>query len=195
MTFPPDYGLSRVQALMARITDSLIPSGGEPLERVEQASDYDCGLACLAMVLRLPDPRAVVPLVGREPEADVSHLTSDLGSLSRAGLTSEEISLVLFQASLPYLTWTNEQVFRDANIAWRWDLRDVLHVLREDDVREYLERGGTAILSVGSKNFRDGSHWVVANRGRLLDPARAGYHRYETLEECLPTAEAILVRV
>jgi hypothetical protein len=157
------------EARRVRLLASL--SGTRPIVRVESRGEWDCGFACLAMVLGTTVDD-VIREVGRDPDDDLSAISPDY---PHPGLIADEICRVLWDHDVRHLLWTTDALFDGPNpqcgfhhSAWRSHLRPVLHLTTCEHVNAHTRRGGVAILGMVGP---DHGHWVVADGKMLLDPS------------------------
>lgn len=165
---------------------------------VLQTNDYNCGSACLAMVLGTTVEDVEERLVRRHV-GELRDTVERNGGRPVIGLTSLEIACVLWDEGVAHLFLQSP----GDSVAADWFQR-VGHLLPcyryEDRVGAHLDAGGVAILGVPSLRSEDADHWIVAEGRRLLDPRDDGRGpAYRSLDdfsegEPLRVLEAILVR-
>lgn len=147
---------------------------------VEQTNRFNCGSACLAMVLH----RTV-------EEVEMLCLTRSVGELldpapadpktPQIGVCTEEMEAVLWDAGVRYLRVNLPASDEDSWYSRTYDGMRVLHGF--DRIAGHLNHGRVAILAVDSLRNPDGGHWIVAAGRTLLDPVVGPGPRYRHLSD------------
>ena len=142
------------------------------MELFYQTNEYNCGSACLAMVLN-----KIGVFSDNTPESaedfEKRVIGRKIGDLKLSGdvvgLTADEISTVLWEYNIPHCG---------------------IHIIPSDLVDRHLEKifdhignGGTAILFVPSLIDSDQTHSIVAEGTDLFDPNPDPNTRYVSLED------------
>lgn len=154
-----------------------------------QRRDYDCGVACLAMLLDT-DLDAVEGLLGRKVGELVDPDPPE-ESDGVIGVCGWEIACVLADEGIPYL----HVVVPDAvGGSWFSRVGGALPVLRPlERVWDHMNAGGLTILGVPRLNIDGSLHWIVGEGTYMFDPTNLE-NSYEGVVDGLEVSEAILVR-
>ena len=171
------------------------------IERVEQTSRWNCGSACLAMVLGLPieavEDEHLQRTVGELRDPEPNHVTKDADGV--IGVTSFEMQAILWDLGIRhlYLSIPGPPDCEDAGWYDRVG-RDMPVLDHLDRVGRHLDSGGLAILGVDSLRYENGKHWIVAQGQEFFDPAPGEGPRYSHLSEFstdkpLKVSEAVLI--
>ena len=137
---------------------------------MQQTGRYNCGSACLAMILGTTVQSVEENVIGRrvgslvDPETGVP-----------VGLTSFEMQCALWDWGVRhlYLNMTGEpDPDRPETNHWYARVHKRMPVIAgENRVCEHLDEGGPAILGVDSLRHEGGEHWIAARGRELMDPA------------------------
>lgn len=138
------------------------------MNRIFQTNRWNCGSACLAMVLGQTI---------EDVEEDVLHRRvgdlKDPQTGNVIGVTPMEFELVLWQRGIRYgrvqPTIYNPQEGQDWYARTIDDMPLTYHA--NEMIEVHLRDGATAILGVDSKTVEGGEHWIVAEGMVLLDPS------------------------
>jgi hypothetical protein len=152
---------------------------------VKQRGLYDCGVACLAMALRITYEEALEAL-GRDPNNEVIEFEGQ----KHAGVVPEEISWVAFKRGVLTHTVPIYAAFPEGT--WQHAWRDVFDVMRLSELANSVctyAPAYNAILGVPSLNYEDGSHWIYIEDGVVVDPSP--FKRYSA-GDVLPLQVAVL---
>lgn len=164
---------------------------------VQQEGKYDCGVACLAMVLgkslQEVESRMLLREVGvlRDPNPS-GELPSDV-----IGVSMHEMLCALSDHGIRHL-WLDCAM--EGGETWYSRCVEHMPILRPvSRIIDHINGGGVAILGVHSLTSSDGLHWIVADGVRLLDPQSGNVPpelTYEVVsdEKPLTVHEAILIR-
>lgn len=163
-----------------------------PLQLVRQETDFDCGVACIAMVLRVTLAQAN-KIVGRD--LSVPHEAMRLykgpgetGAPEQIGLMGEEMAAILFNRGYPAIHMYAKPTYAE----WMQAAFDDLHLIGIPElIRHTIGNGGVAILGVPSLRSNGQFHWIVSDGGNILDPGR-GPKLYQTSDD-LQICQFVLV--
>ncbi len=154
------------------------------LDRVEQQNGYDCGVAALATVLSC-DISTALGLLGRDPVTKIDD--PDLAPFYRLGVSVNEISRILYRLGVLHYVYDTRESYKGSWVHKYWE---TINAWDLTDVMEHLNRGGTAILGVDSKNVVGSHHWFVADKCQIIDPSPGKTYGWG---EQLPLIHAILI--
>ena len=161
------------------------------IQMIKQTNPYNCGSACLAMVLDLS--------IGTVERTALKRIIGELMDGGQpVGATSYEMCAILWNRQIP-----NEYLFMpnaDLDDLWIHRVAEKLPAYRPlERLRKHLDTGGIAILAVDSLRNKGGTHWIVACGGELFDPQTGDGPLYRQLDDHssdnpLRVSEAILMR-
>ena len=156
---------------------------------IRQRGDFDCGVACLAMLLDT-DLDAVERILGRKVGELVDPDPPE-GHDGVIGVCGWEIACVLADEGISYL----HCVVPDAvGETWYSRVGAQLPLLRPlERIWDHMNHGGLTILGVPSLNIEGGLHWIVGEGTYMFDPTNRE-KSYEGVVDGLEVSEAILVR-
>ena len=166
---------------------------------VRQTNPWNCGSACLAMVLGT----TVRDVESNRLKRQVGELRDPAGpgkggvaATDVIGVTAPEMLCVLADAGIPHL-WL---LSTSTDETWYGRVMDRLPCV-DPFVRvdAHADSGGTAILAVESRTVPGGGHWIVSRGVDLHDPQTGNASRdklYTKLDKDDPVklSEAILIR-
>lgn len=157
------------------------------MKLVKQRGRYDCGLACLAMVLGLGTLAEAQALLGRDPEDDLGVGVPPEG---RAGVMAWELCYVFWQRGVQAYHFCVPEAYEPGH--WMREGAKVWHIPELLDVQSFLKTDKvTAILGLASR-ARGQGHWVVVHEDKLFDPDPSAP---DLGEAELPVVEVILLRL
>lgn len=137
-----------------------------PIKLVRQTTRFNCGSACLAMVLGVSVEDVETYRLRRAP-GELKDPKTGPGEIAEVGVFAEEMLAVLWDAGIPHLFVRFPVTGGDVYDRVCENLPAISPV---DRVVGHLNAGGIAILAVNSLRTPGGGHWIVANGTRLLDP-------------------------
>ena len=119
---------------------------------IKQRGDYDCGVACLAMALRISYDEALAAL-GRDPNEESAEFEGE----KHVGVIPEEITFAAFNKGVPccvvpvYDAYTGTRQY-----AWR----DVFAIPRIHDIANHLfsATNSCQVIFDGSAGIKTGSN-------------------------------------
>ena len=154
------------------------------MKHVRQTNGYNCGSACLAMVLGTTvedvEERLLCRRVGNllDPEPPE-------GVPPQIGVTTFEMECVLWDRGLRYLNLLSP--LSATPQGWYDRVGDRLPIIDVDGrVEGHLNKGGTAILAVPSLTREDAQHWIAASGHDFYDPNGAEGNVYRSLDDFSP---------
>lgn len=162
------------------------------LALVKQETNFDCGVACMAMVLGVSLAEAN-QIVGRD--LSVPHEAMRLykgigetGEPEQIGLLGEEMVAILFKHGYPAIHMYAKPTYTE----WMQAAFEDLHLIGIPElVKHTIGEGGAAIIGVPSLRFDGQFHWIVSDGGEILDPGR-GPKLYQTSDD-LTVCQFVLV--
>ena len=149
------------------------------MQLVRPTGRWNCGSACLAMVLNMTVEDVEKQLLRRRVGDLVDPQIDGPGGV--IGVTSYEISHALWSRGVLHRMCAFVSADGESDITWldRVGPQMFAHDIRE--LEAHLMADGVAILAVDSLRHEGGSHWIVAKGTRLLDPAPEGGPVYSDL--------------
>ena len=146
------------------------------IKLVTQTRNYNCGSACLAMILgttvHVIETKYLKRRVGELIDIDPITKKRDV-----IGVSAYEMFCVMWETQHMCLFLRCDTfVYSDTkNSDWYTRCVKQLHSINfERRVNDHIGTNGMAILGVKSLKHKDGKHWIVASDGLLYDPAYAG---------------------
>ena len=162
---------------------------------VKQTTEFNCGSACLAMILDM-SPAEVEEKVLKRKIGEL-YDTEETDENLPIGVTAYEIQAALYDYG--YYPYYIHVPCKKVGDNWFHRIGDQLPLLKslERIERHIYHQRRPAILGVDSLKYKGGSHWIVVNNRRLYDPADYE-HTYQHLsdynaEHQLKISEAILI--
>lgn len=163
---------------------------------IQQRGRFDCGVACLAMLLDTTYEAALAAL-GRDPNSTPQALLDAVGDgFPAVGVMGPEVLRICWRLDIAAIHVYSEEAYRDSS-PWLYkiltehgDLAPAYPTMAF--VSRHIEGGGTAMLGVKSLNFDDREHWIVASDCKFYDPTTLE-KKYEW-GTTIPVHEAILLR-
>lgn len=147
-----------------------------------QETAYDCGAACLAMVLGLPTSSSAQFVLGRRIDEDLSDLYEDIGCDGRVGVSGFEMMRVLWEQGIPCCPYFPRDQWGDESESFHaWDK---MYLPKPEMVRQHLCRG-LGIVMVPSITTPTENHAIVMDHGVVWDPGRAFTERYDRAVDVL----------
>ena len=156
---------------------------------------YDCGVACLAMVLDKSHGE-IEKHLGRKVGDLRDPITKQVTGEETIGVMIFEMCAILWDFDIPHLFLSmppDDSVdTRDPLLTYARVVNDMPVLRPLERVQRHLSRGKVAILGVPG-------HWIVAEGRKLFDPKpldRVAGRRYTSLDEGEPieVLEAILLQ-
>jgi len=137
------------------------------MKLIKQTNDYNCGSACLAMLLGLDSCSEAEEVMGRSPGDRHDDLNLDPPYV---GLDIYEATAVLFRCGIKHGVFLGSATFKE-NDTWYSRGYDKWSFIKDAEAFEHLRRGGTALLGVPSLNNHNSQHWIVYSEGKVFDPS------------------------
>lgn len=140
------------------------------MKLVLQTSKWNCGSACLAMVLGKTIEYVEDVCLRRQP-GDLMDPEFDDPQLATIGVTSFEMIPVLQDHGYPCWNYVIPPRPDGEKRTWYdrvgWDLPVIDPLNRTLD---WMNSGNVAILGVASRTIEGGFHWIVSAGGEYFDP-------------------------
>ena len=138
------------------------------MKHVQQTNGYNCGSACLAMILDMTvedvEERVLCRKVG-----DLLDTQPQEGVPPQISVVNYEIECVLWNRGYRALSLLAPRPA--VGETWYDRVGDRLPVIDvHGRIHRHLNSGGVAMLGVPSLREAGGEHWIVANGHDLLDP-------------------------
>lgn len=163
------------------------------MKLIKQRGKFDCGIACLAMLLGIEYEEAERE-IGRDVSIELPEFFPG-EQWQRCGLLLEEVSCVLFERGVAHYRFYGEEQYRKGS---EWLCRMLTErpgYLRMPTTthldRLINERGCVAMLGVPSKNMPNAGHYIVMRAGEVLDPSPLENYQWG---EPIPVHEAVIVK-
>ena len=162
---------------------------------IQQRGRYDCGVACLAMLLDITYEEALDELA-RDPNSTPPELLDAIGDgFPAVGVMAPEVARICWKRCIPALHLYSEEAYRESSPWLHKILTDHSQLVPRYPtiklVNRHIHAGGIAMLGVKSLNFDDRDHWIVAGGCEIYDPVTLE-KKYEW-GNTLPVSEAILL--
>ena len=153
------------------------------MKLVRQTNRYNCGSACLAMILDMT-LEDVEELLLRRRVGDLLDPEPPEGQLPQIGVSIYEMMAVFWDLGIPAYA----PMMRSAEpTSWYDRVHDEIPVLRAlDRVVSHFTADGAAILGVPSLRHPGGAHWIVANGPVFLDPCGTETPAYRSYDDFSP---------
>lgn len=151
------------------------------MKLVLQANPFDCGIACLAMMLDIPY-QTVKSLIGR----DVTHSFEEQGQeyhLSppyRVGVTPEEVSSLLFSMDIVHGVFEPKEAYSlhpHHPLGRKWlAIPDLVLLPTAKDIEGMINHpSNRSMLGVEAKDSPTSLHWICVEGGEVFDPGSCPY--------------------
>lgn len=149
------------------------------MKLINSRNKWDCGVACLAMLLDSNYEQAL-RLLGRDPSYEYSkevNVYLDLGETRRIGVLQEEVERILFEAGISFYSFIPKELKEE-----KYFNLSSIRVGSLDTVTSWMEHGGKGMLGVVGKNY---GHYVCFEGYQIFDPSKpAPSYMSERLEIC-----------
>lgn len=137
------------------------------MNQIYQRNKYDCGVACLAMLLDTHYDKAQDLL--RRRVGDLVDPSPDHDGSPVIGVTAYEVASVLADHGWATVSMTIPNTTSPSH--WYDRVADQMPVLRpRERLLHHAEEGGVALLGVSSLHHEGGMHWIVMEGFSLYDP-------------------------
>lgn len=130
---------------------------------IKQDNKFNCGQACLAMVLGRN-----LEYVKLFMDRDCSEESGLDGDLSRLGVCELEMSWFLFRHGITHHVFYPKEAFPEDHYVFK--AHGMLKLCSIDFLNEHMQRG-VAIVGTESLNRKGMGHWIVISDGMIFDPS------------------------
>ena len=170
------------------------------MNHIKQSNQWNCGSACLAMVLDYPSCEAVEKAFNRHPDAQIPEVAPYNEGHANLGWSVSEIQLALWAEGFRFVEFLMvhpdlDKLQDDATrLQWWGRAKGNILTMPEDELEGYLDSCNHAVIAA-VESAPGKKHWTVLHQRMNYDPLKENPQPFGPHTPVLLTGLSVIVEL